>query len=495
MTDDPLRSGAVNALSNLKDRCDRFLHDPRTEIALVALILLSVVLIVIEFGMAGEEGARSGIHLAVQVAGDALTVIFICELLLRYWVATRKSRFFRLYWLDILAVVPLLRFFRVLRILRLLRAGILINRRLEAVSASLATGLGLQLGVFLVIGVIVLCGGLAIHVAERDSAQPMKSLSESIWWSFFTLAAGEPMGNTPQTGAGKVVAMLVVLGGITMFAVLTGVVSAFMVQRLKLGMEARDMDLDELSGHIVICGWNRVGPHLVRHLLDDTAQRRHAIVAVAEFEQPPESELAPEIRNQVYFQRGDYTRLDVLESVGIRRARRAILLADKTRSRSDQDRDARTVLAALTIEKLNPDIFTCAQLLDRNNNVQLQVAGVEDVVVDDEVCGQLIAGSVKAEGMIPVFTGILSMKGGGKVMRMPLPESWDRRPFGEAVQQVKQRHDALLVGLERQMGGHRKTLINPASAFPLLTGDLLILLAQQPVQLEGPQEITRPSGS
>lgn len=474
----------MNTRSAFKERCDRILHDPRTELALVGLILLSVILIVLEFGPAGEHGSWQEFYWPVRVAGDLLTLIFIVELLARYWIAQHKSRFFRRYWLDILAVIPILRFFRVLRILRLLRAGILINRRVESVSASLTTGLGLQLSVFMVIGVIVLCGGLAIHMAESGPGQPMNSLSECVWWSFFTLAAGEPMGGLPLTGTGKLVALLVVLGGITMFAVMTGVVSAFMVRRLKVGMEARDMDLDELSGHIVICGWNRSGQHLIQHLMDDPAQRRRPIVAVAEFEVMPEGELAPGLRNHVYFQRGDYTRVEVLESVGIRRARRAILLADKTRTRSDQDRDARTVLAALTIEKLNPDITTCAQLLDRNNNVQLQVAGVEDVVVDDEVCGQLIASSVKTEGMITVFTGILSMKGGSQALRVALPESWDRLSFGEAVQRAKQNHDALLVAIERQMEGHSKMLINPPSAFQLLPGDQLILLALQSVKLE-----------
>jgi voltage-gated potassium channel len=474
----------VNTQPSQKERCARFVHDPRVEIALVALILLSVVLIVIEFGPASEGGPMAWAYWPVRITGDLLTLLFVCELAVRFWLAPHKRGFFRRYWLDILSVIPFLRFFRIFRILRLLRAGVLINRRLEAVSSTLAAGLGLQLTIFMVLGAIVLCGGLAMFFAEGGSGRELSTLGESMWWSFFTLAGGQPAEPLPHTEAGRIVTMLVVLGGITIFAVFTGVVSAFMVQRLKLGMEAREMDLDELSGHVVICGWNRAGQHVVQHLLEESSQRRHAIVAVAEFDELPEAELPPGLRSHVYFQRGDYTRIDVLESVGIRRARRAILLADKTRSRSDQDRDARTVLAALTIEKLNPEILTCAQLLDRNNDVQLQVAGVEDVVVDDEVCGQLIASSVKTEGMIPVFTGILSMKGGSQAFRVTLPEAWDRLPFGEAVQRAKQNHDALLVGVERQMDGKAKTLVNPPAAFQLLPGDQLILLAEQPVKLQ-----------
>ena len=479
-----VHSAPVDPKPTLKQRCDQLLHNPRTEIALVLLILVSVVLIVLEFGPASANGPLARLHLPILIAGDVLTFIFIVELLLRYWVASRKGRFFRRYWLDVLAVIPFLRFFRILRILRLLRAGVLINRRLEAFSSTLAAGLGLQLTVFLILGMIVLCGGLAMYMAEGGRGAEIGTLGESFWWSFFTLAAGEPVGATPATDAGRLVAMLVVLGGITMFAVFTGVVSAFMVQRLKIGMEARDMDLDELSGHIVICGWNRSGQYVVEGLLADPVCRRHAIVVLAEFETAPEAVIRPELRSYVYFHKGDYTRIETLNDVGIQRAARAILLADKTRPRSDQDRDARTVLAALTIEKVNPNISTCAQLLDRKNNVQLRVAGVEDVLVDDEVCGRLIASSAQSAGMITLVSEMLSLDAASHLGKTAIPDSWKDKTFSEAAQRLKDRHGALLIGIERAEADETRTLVNPDSTLLLKPGDNLLFLSKERLKLQ-----------
>ena len=65
---------------------------------------------------------------------DAITALFAVELSLRFWVAPKKTRFFERYWIDILAVLPLvrpLRLFRVLRVLRLFRAGVLFRRRIR----------------------------------------------------------------------------------------------------------------------------------------------------------------------------------------------------------------------------------------------------------------------------------------------------------------------------------------------------------------------------
>ena len=96
------------------------------ELTLLVLIVISVVLTVLEVVVAAS--LRPGL----MMAGDILTFVFAVELALRFWTARKKSRFFERYWIDILAVLPLvrpLRFLRALRILRLFRAGMLFNRR------------------------------------------------------------------------------------------------------------------------------------------------------------------------------------------------------------------------------------------------------------------------------------------------------------------------------------------------------------------------------
>jgi hypothetical protein len=42
---------------------------------------------------------------------------------------------------------------------------------------------------------------------------------EALWWSFFTLVFGEPIGGEAQTDAGRFVTLIVIIVGLTMFAV------------------------------------------------------------------------------------------------------------------------------------------------------------------------------------------------------------------------------------------------------------------------------------
>jgi voltage-gated potassium channel len=472
----------------LQSRLDRFIHAPLTEFTLILLILVSVILVPAQVAFDHTQAHTS--YGLVNLTQNLLTSIFIIELTLRYLAARNKRRFFRNYWLDIIAVLPFshaFRLLRVLRIFRLLRVGILLNRSLNRKSSALAASIGVQIGVILIVGLIVLLGAIAIYLLEGTQNQEFSSLSDALWWSFFTLVSGEPIGGEPITDAGRTVTLLVILGGMTMFAVFTGIVSAVMVQKLKTVLEVKYLELDELRDHIVICGWNRGGHLIIEELQAAPDTKDCPIVVVAEFIEAPEQELKRLNRSHLYIYTGDYTIIDVLESVGIYHASRAILLADSTHPRSDQDRDARTVLAALTIEKLNPTIYTCAQLLDRKNNVQLRVAGVEDVVIADELASHLIATSARNQGSVEVLSELLTVQVGNQFYKIPLPQQWAGIAFWDATQQLKEQFDTILIAVERRTNKNRETLVNPPKNLQLITGDCLIVIARTQPQIKLPK--------
>lgn len=464
--------------SRLQQQLDLFIHSPRVEIGLVVLILAWTLLVIVDF-LWVQPGHP---NFFVILAELPLRLCFVVELFLRFAIARKKQRFFRHYWLDLVAILPMppqWTLFRLLPLLRLPRASILINRNLHYISPQISGLYGAQISALLIIVLIMLFGGLAFYIIEGTSNPDIETLGDALWYSFFSLVSAEPIGAYPQTHAGRIITLVVVLSGLTLFAVFTGVVSAFMVQRLQSVMSIKNFDLDELRNHIILCGWNRSAPLVLEELQTDPQTRHAPIVIVAELEHLPLSELRRVDQNRLYFYSGDYTRIDVLEKVQIYHASRAILLADTSQPRSDQDRDARTVLAALTMEKLNPTIYTCAQLLDRNNNVQLQAAGVEDVVVADEMAGHLIGNAVRNQGAMDVFAELLTVQVGNQFYRLPLPSMLAGKTFWYAQRHLKEQYDALLVAVERRIEGRRQTYINPPMNYELQVGDYLVVIARQ----------------
>lgn len=309
----------------------------------------------------------------------------------------------------------------------------------------------------------------------------LSDLENSFWATLFFLVATEPMIGVPQTTVGRAIVLVVMFGGLTTFAIFTGIITALMVNRLKRRMEIDDMDRFHLNDHMIICGWNRLVPLIIEELNETPGHPDMAVVVVADLDEPP-----PEITGQsgarVYFVRGDYTKPEALEQARVRHARRAIIVADTTIPRDDQDRDARTVLSALMIERMKPDIYTCAELLNRDNEVHLKAAGIEEVVVTSEAGGHHLALAALHHGLADVIQELMTGKMGDTLSKWPIPDDYVGLDFIDVIDRCKRERNAIVIGVEikGQLGSRTegyRMLLNPNEAITLTADDNLVLIA------------------
>ena len=453
--------------------------------------MVVVGLIVTAVGALLAEAAfapRSPTRLALEVLGDSIGVLFIVELSLRFWVAPRKMRFFKRYWLDIVAVMPLarpLRLLRVLVLLRLFRAGVLMNRRLAAYSGVLRGTLN-ELTIVATLSItIVLVGAMSLringeHIRLVDPSM-QGTLEGTLWYSVLTLIGGEPILGSPSSELGHAVTLALMLGGMTVFGMFIGTVSATMSTVLSKRLSGGDMEIDELSDHTVVCGWNPAGATMLKELF--STQRPRPVLIVTEHAQRPADLPASGVRPElIYHHTGDYTRVEVLETVGIRRARSAILLIDTGDSRSDQDRDARTVLAALTIERLNPGIFCCAELVNGEHASLLKMANVEEVVVRDWYAGVIMGSMGRNRGLAAVLNDILSTSDGNAFHKVTVPRGFAGHTVGDMHSHLKAQQGAILISCETP-GPPRQVFVNPPVDHVLAQGDVLVVIAAGPLRL------------
>jgi len=453
------------------------------EMTVLFLIILSIALIILEAVF--PKGFCIGYD--IRKASEILTAIFIVELSLRFCGSVSKKAFFREYWLDIIAVLPIARVFRILRLLRLFRlfrAGKIFNRRIRRFSNVLFEWITEYMFIVLLSLILVLAGALAISSVEGKLNVDFSTFEKSFWWSVFSLMAGEPITGVPNTTGGRIVSAVVVFGGMTIFALLTGVFSAFMVKRMRLNMKGNPMELEELRDHIIICGWNRSGHLVIEEFQSEATQKNKPIVIIAELDEEPHLNWSIVKPEMIYFLSADYTQISALKRCSVEKASIAILLADKSKERTDQDRDARTVLAAMIIEKMNNSIFTCVELLNRDNETHLKMAGVEDVIVTNEYAGTIIASASRNKGgIVPMINEILTSKFGNQFYKSAITEKWIGKKSYEIFQWLKKEHNAILVSIERDSSGSQETIVNPAPDLILEKGDELILIATGPIEL------------
>jgi voltage-gated potassium channel len=450
-----------------------------TEMVVAVLIVISVVLVVVEAGLSPQHRYFE----AVVFSNDVITGLFVVELTLRFIGEKTKSRFFRTYWYDILAVLPLLRgvrLLRVLRLLRLFRFGVIAIRRLSRVSRLFRLVRVEYVIIGLIAVTVVLMGGLSIRYADPS----LSSVGEALWFSLMTLIAGEPIGAQPATPLGRVVTVTIMIGGLTVFAVLTGTVSAVMIDTLRQ-MKLRPIAMEDLEDHVVVCGWNQAGRLIVEELLNDEERFPH-IVVITETDEVEEEPVIQSHPGEVFTMQGDFTRMDVLTTAGIERASHALLLADESvEERTSQDRDARTVLAAMLIEKLNTEIYSTVQLLNRDNDTSLRQIGVEEIIVSDEYVGNIMATVTRHRGIVSMLDELLTSKWGHQFFKDSIPADIVGLEVNEAIGILKEDYDATLLGVDTKdpSAGH-KVLVNPP-------GDL-VLKPEHELFIAGSRRLTDP---
>ncbi|WP_217632359.1 potassium channel family protein [Ruania alba] len=153
-------------------------------------------------------------------------VIFWIDYAVRLGLAEDRSRFVRRNVIDLVALaVPM---FRPLRLLVLLNLITVLNRvGLHTMRGRVATYTGFGSLV------MILVAGLAITDAERGAPGSMiGSFGDGLWWAAVTVTTVGYGDIFPVTAAGRVIAAVLMVGGIALLGVVTATLASWLVERV-----------------------------------------------------------------------------------------------------------------------------------------------------------------------------------------------------------------------------------------------------------------------
>ena len=461
----------------------KFLESTPLNLIIAGLILLSVILIFWEFLL--PPGPKQN---EIIILNDYLTWFFIVELTVRYFVAPNKRIYFSNYWIDIIAVFPAFRVFRTLRILRLLRvlrlarASILLLKESGWLSSRLEKYFGNFGFLALTTVLLIFCATIATISFEHPpltETVPIETLVNTLWETTFLFISGEVTGGMPTTSGGKTISILTTLAGLVVFAIMVGTISATMTAFFKTTMDAKDLTIADLEDHIIICGFDGKVEVILQELEAVDEVWRKGVVLVAETDIEINKLHGIKNTKRLFHINEDFTQIEVLEMAGAKKAKTAMVLADKGNNLGDQDRDARTVLAALTMEKLNPVIYTCAELLNESNATHLRLAGVEEIISRNSLAAGLFSTSAVNQGISVFVSDILSHQDGNYVRKFDVPKEFQGKTFLEASTYFKKELDSLVIGIERVVEGKAESHINPAHDLELKDQDKLTVILKK----------------
>ena len=199
------------------ERYERRTNWPLAGVALTFLGLYSVRVL---------AQLRGGAAEAIEDALIAVYCVFVVDYLARLWLAQPRGKWFLSHLWEL--PVVLLPFLRPLRLLSV----VVIVKTLEQAIGQTIRG---RVILYTICGavVIVYAGSLAVLEAERGQpGSDINSLGDALWWAMTTVTTVGYGDLEIVTGRGRLVAVALMIGGITLLGLVTATLASWIVERV-----------------------------------------------------------------------------------------------------------------------------------------------------------------------------------------------------------------------------------------------------------------------
>ncbi len=226
-----------------------------------------------------------------------------------------------------------------------------------------------------------------------------------------------------------------------------------------LGLRRMTNEIERLKGHVIICGYGRIGQILATEL----SHRKKPLVVVDN-----SAERISDATSAGYLAiNGDATEEDVLIGVGVERARSLV-----TALASDAD----NVFITLTSRNLNPDVQIIARGEYPSTRKKLLQAGANRVVLPAAIGALRMAAMITRPSTVELIDQVSGQNGAELSMEEFLLAPGSTLA-GKTVQRIdaRRRHGLLVVAVKRADG---KLIFSPDETLPFRAGDTLIVMGR-----------------
>ncbi len=160
----------------------------------------------------------------LEVVQWSTWVLFALDLFIGIWKSSDRKSYLKSHPLEIFSVA--LPFLRPLRLLRVVSFGALVIQKI-AVGKQLA----ITFKVFLFSILIAYIAAVQITITERDvPTSNIKSFGDGLWWAVTTVTTVGYGDKFPTTSTGRILAVGLMLVGISLMGVITASVAAWFVK-------------------------------------------------------------------------------------------------------------------------------------------------------------------------------------------------------------------------------------------------------------------------
>jgi voltage-gated potassium channel len=267
---------------------------------------------------------------------------------------------------------------------------------------------------------------------------------------------------TPETTAGKIFAIFIIIFGVGAMLYSFGLVSETVVEgrlRKLLGRGKLEKIIEKMHNHYIICGGGRIGFLICRELI---AGKMPCVVI------DNDSEVIQRAQDEGFICfKGDATQDKVLIEAGIKRAKGVVCVLPS---------DAENLYVILTAKELNQNIYIISRSEEEESEHRLLRAGADRVMSPYTLGGVRMAMAILRPAMLDFIE--ITTRQQSLELRMEEISVCKGSPFiSKSLEDsgIRKRYGLIIVAVKNDSG---KMIFNPMANYVIAEGDRLIAMGE-----------------
>ncbi len=362
--------------------------------------------------------------------------------------------------IDLLSILPSFRAFRVLKLFLIFRL-FKIFRYTNSINEFLYVFIEkrFEFGTLLLLyGFVVFFSSTAIYMYEGiGGVNPkIESYFDAVYWSIITISTVGYGDVTPVTDEGKVITLILILGGFTTVVLATSIATNALTEKLEI---VRENDVkskaSKFKKYILICGFGYIGYVLAKEL----KQSGEEFIIIDE----KDEEVKYAMEHNYKAIQGDATNYELLTSLKIESRVKSIAILTNN--------DAVNLSILLTVKSINPNIETFVVANNKSSKSKFYMAGASKIIFPYELAALMGIEYIGQPMGFDVIDNILFAKDGVMLDEIEVKKSLDLKKLKD----TKYKEYKLKVIAIIRNKNINDFIFNPKDDLIIFKGDLIIV--------------------